>query len=515
MIGLEDRRNMAQHIEQAHHEGARLAAACEFAGISVRTLQRWKAQDGLQTGDGRPTALRGTPGHALTPEERQRLLEVANEPRFADMPPARIVPALADEGVYLASESSFTRVLRQAGQNRHRSRAKAPRKVRPPTTHVATAPAQLWCWDLTYLPAQVLGRWFYLYLILDVFSRKIVGFEVHATDHADHAAHLVKRTALAEGIHAMAAKPVLHGDNGSTFKATTVLAMLHWLGIDPSYSRPRVSNDNPYVESLFRTAKYRPEFPAGGFVDLDHARGWAAEFVRWYNHAHRHSGIGYVTPAQRHAGTDRHILQARHELYLRARQSNPGRWSGETRNGSASAAASRGMDRSQDVYLLVRGDFAVDGFQCSCFDGCKGLAREISKHAVHRQKMLAPEQPQLCLLDEFIDRSGCRGQALQSLAKFSRDRIICRRDVGVIARPLLMLVKRGHALIDRLERRNSRLRHAQRCAQAAQERARHNCRSIQGTSCCTKEDQLERNTEPAVRAKPCSDGSDIGSADPK
>lgn len=332
MIGLEDRRNMAQHIEQAHHEGARLAAACEFAGISVRTLQRWKAQDGLQTGDGRPTALRGTPGHALTPEERQRLLQVANEPRFADIPPARIVPALADEGVYLASESSFTRVLREAGQNRHRSRAKAPRKVRPPTTHVATAPAQLWCWDLTYLPAQVLGRWFYLYLILDVFSRKIVGFEVHATDHADHAAHLVKRTALAEGIHAMAAKPVLHGDNGSTFKATTVLAMLHWLGIDPSYSRPRVSNDNPYVESLFRTAKYRPEFPAGGFVDLDHARGWAAEFVRWYNHAHRHSGIGYVTPAQRHAGTDRHILQARHELYLRARQSNPGRWSGQTRN---------------------------------------------------------------------------------------------------------------------------------------------------------------------------------------
>ncbi len=332
MIGLEDRRNMAQDIAQVYEDGARLKQACEVAGISVRTLQRWQASDGLQKGDGRPHAQRPTPGHALTPQERQRLLQVANEPRFADMPPARIVPMLADEGVYLASESSFSRVLREAGQNTHRGAAKAPRKSRPPTTHVATATAQLWCWDMTYLPAAVVGRWFHLYLILDVFSRKIVGFEVHDSDDAQHAAHLVKRTALAEGIHAMLNKPVLHGDNGATFKATTVLAMLHWLGIAPSYSRPRVSDDNPYVESLFRTAKYRPEFPVGGFADLAHARQWAAEFVHWYNHEHRHSAIGYVTPAQRHAGCDRQLLLARHELYQRARQQNPRRWSGSTRD---------------------------------------------------------------------------------------------------------------------------------------------------------------------------------------
>jgi transposase InsO family protein len=332
MIGLEDRRKMARHIDKAHEDGARLAAACEFAGISVRTLQRWKAAEGLESGDGRPQAVRPVPAHALKPEERQRLLEVANEPRFADMPPARIVPMLADEGVYLASESSFHRVLRAAGQNTHRGRAKAPRRSRPPTTHVATAPAQLWCWDLTYLPATVAGRWFFLYLILDVFSRKIVGFEVHETDSADHAAHLVKRTALAEGIHAMLDKPVLHGDNGATFKATTVLAMLHWLGVKPSYSRPRVSDDNAFVESLFRTAKYRPEFPAAGFANLQQARQWAADFVRWYNHEHRHSGIRYVTPAQRHAGADRQILLARHELYQEARDRNPRRWSRHTRN---------------------------------------------------------------------------------------------------------------------------------------------------------------------------------------
>jgi putative transposase len=332
MIGLEDRRTLARDIAQAHDDGARLKQACEVAGICVRTLQRWQAQEGLQRGDGRPDALRPTPSHALTPEERQRMLQVANEPRFADMPPARIVPMLADEGVYLASESSFHRVRREAGQTTHRGTAKAPRKSRPPTTHMATAPAQLWCWDMTYLPATVVGRWFFLYLILDVFSRKIVGFEVHDSDSSDHAAHLVKRTALAEGIHAMLHKPVLHGDNGATFKATTVLAMLHWLGVKPSYSRPRVSDDNPYVESLFRTAKYRPEFPEGGFADLQQARQWAADFVRWYNHEHRHSGIRYVTPAQRHAGGDRQILLSRHELYQRARERNPRRWSGCTRN---------------------------------------------------------------------------------------------------------------------------------------------------------------------------------------
>ena len=214
MISLEDRTVRAQDIDIAHRAGARLSKACAEAGIDVRTLQRWKAQGGLVSGDRRPAAVRPTPAHALSVSEREQLLRVANEPRFADLPPARIVPALADEGVYLASESSFHRVLRAQGQNRHRGRAKAPRASRPPTTHVATAPRQLWSWDMTYLPAEVLGRWFYLYLILDVFSRKIVGFEVHDTDDSLHAAHLAKRTALAEGLHAMKVKPVLHGDNG-------------------------------------------------------------------------------------------------------------------------------------------------------------------------------------------------------------------------------------------------------------------------------------------------------------
>ena len=187
---------------------------------------------------------------------------------------------------------------------------------------------------LTYLPADVAGRWFYLYLILDVFSRKIVGFEVHDTDDSAHATHLVKRTALAEDIHTLQAKPVLHGDNGSTFKASTVLAMLFWLQIKPSYSRPRVSDDNAFVESLFRTAKYRPEFPIKGFADLDAARAWASQFVNWYNHEHLHSGIRYISPADRHDGHDRDILDRRHAVYQQARAQNPRRWTKETRNWS-------------------------------------------------------------------------------------------------------------------------------------------------------------------------------------
>lgn len=353
MIRLEDRQKIAHHVKQAHADGARLKPACQLAGIDLRTLQRWKACDGLTVGDKRPTAVHPRPPHALSEKEREAILDVANEPRFAEAPPARIVPMLADEGTYLASESSFQRVLKAAGQSGHRGRAKAPRKSKPPTTHVATAPNQVWCWDMTYLPAVVAGCWFYLYLILDLYSRKIVGWEVHTTDSADHAAHLVRRTALAESIHSQETSPVLHGDNGATLKATTVLAMLHWLGIKPSYSRPRVSNDNAYAEALFRTAKYRPEFPASGFATVEEARQWGARFVQWYNFEHRHSGIKYVTPAERHAGEDVAILQARHSLYARAREENPRRWSGSTRNWSPVEAVALNPEREAVVAMSV------------------------------------------------------------------------------------------------------------------------------------------------------------------
>ena len=324
------------------------------------------------------------------------MVELANQPRFASTPPARIVPALADEGVYVASEASFHRVLRDHGQMQRRGRARPPRSAGPPSTHVATAPGQVWCWDVTFLPAQVQGRWFYLFLILDLYSRKIVGHEVHETDQAEHAAHLVRRTALAEGIHAHARRPVLHGDNGPSVKGTTVLAMLYWLGIAPSHSRPRVSDDNAYAEALFRTAKYRPDFPAAGFVDLAGARQWAADFAHWYNQEHRHSGIRYVTPAQRHAGEDRPLLAARHALYQQAREANPRRWSGSTRDWTPVGAVTLNPERDRVVAAtqhLLSGSTGEPAFPSrpgvpaatarSGGDGRRGAARSHAQQSEH------------------------------------------------------------------------------------------------------------------------------------
>jgi transposase InsO family protein len=349
MTRLEDRQTLMTEIASACAAGARLAPACGLAGIDLRTFQRRRAGDAEVKADRRPEAIRPRPPHALSEAERARIVALANAPRFADMPPARIVPALADEGVYVASEASFHRVLRDHGQMRRRGRARPPRSAGPPSTHGATGPGQVWCWDVTFLPARVQGRWFYLFLILDLWSRKIVGYEVHDADQAEHAAHLVRRTALAEGIHARAVRPVLHGDNGASVKGTTVLAMLRWLGIAPSHSRPRVSDDNSYVEALFRTAKYRPDFPSAGFADLAGARQWAADFVHWYNHEHRHSGIRHVTPAQRHAGGDGAILTARHALYRRAREANPRRWSGRTRDWTPIGAVTLNPERDSVV----------------------------------------------------------------------------------------------------------------------------------------------------------------------
>src|ERR1700684_135052 len=385
MTRLEDRQILVRDIEQACADGSRLASACALAGIDAGTLRRWHAGDGVRDGDR---------------AEGARIIEFANEPRFAETPPARIVPALADEGIYIASESSFHRVLRAHGQMNRRGRAQPPRTSRPPTTHIATRPGDVWCWELAFLPAELLGGWFYFYLILDLYSRKVVGFEVHDTDTAEHAAHLARRTALAEGLHAKPVRPVLHGDNGATLKATTVLAMLHWLGIKPSYSRPRVSDDNAFAEALFRTAKYRPEFPIKGFVDLDSARQWAARFVHWYNQEHRHSGIRYVTPAQRHAGQDGPVLAGRHAVYQDARQRNPQRWSGPTRNWTQVGVVTLNPERDAVVraatsQILLSGSIGEPAFpsrpgsaqaaERNTGDGRSGATRSHAQRALARE----------------------------------------------------------------------------------------------------------------------------------
>lgn len=279
--------------------------------------------------DRRTTSVRPTPGNKLSKEEREQILAVANSEEFASLPPSQIVPALTDRGVYLASESSFYRVLKEAEQQHHRGRAKKPSK-RLVASHCATAPNQVWSWDITWLPAQIRGQYYYWYMILDVFSRKIVGHEVHEAESADMASLLMRRASLAEGL---AGRPlVLHSDNGSPMRGATMLATLENLGVAASFSRPRVSNDNPYAESLFRTCKYRPDYPHKPFESLEEAQEWMHKFTRWYNQDHKHSGLKFVTPDQRHSGQATAIMAHREQVYHEAKSRNPGRWTQQTRN---------------------------------------------------------------------------------------------------------------------------------------------------------------------------------------
>jgi putative transposase len=318
-----------QWIGEAIEAGARKAPACEEAGISLRTYQRWTNGAGVGE-DQRPQAQRPEPANKFSEQEREQILVTCHQGEYADLPPSQIVPRLADEGIYLASESSFYRILKAADQLQHRGRAKRKHKRSPPTTHVAEEANEVWTWDISYLPTWVRGRFFYLYLIVDIYSRKIVGWEVHDREGGEEAASLIQRAVMAERC---VRKPlVLHADNGSPMTSQTMQTKLYDLGIIPSHSRPRVSNDNPYSESLFRTLKYCPKWPSAGFESLEAARTWVGQFVSWYNEDHRHSQIRFVTPAQRHRGEDRQILGKRDQVYAQAKQNHPGRWSGQTRN---------------------------------------------------------------------------------------------------------------------------------------------------------------------------------------
>lgn len=315
-------------IEGAVISGARKHKACDELGITVRTCQRW-TQSGSIKVDGRTDSRRAAPANKLTEAERQHILATTRLPDYKSLPPSQIVPALADQGEYIASESSFYRVLHEEKQQHHRGRSKAPEK-KPLSTHVATAPNQVYCWDITWLPGAVKGFYFYLYLILDLYSRKIVGWEVHENESSEHASVLVKRTYLREGIRNQPL--VLHSDNGSPMKGASLMETLYRLNVVSSYSRPRVSNDNAYAESLFRTCKYRPDYPVKGFADITEAREWVFQFVQWYNQKHKHSGLKFVSPNERHEGRDVDIMQKRKAVYEAAKARNPNRWSGATRN---------------------------------------------------------------------------------------------------------------------------------------------------------------------------------------
>lgn len=314
------------YVRNAMASGARLAVSLTEAGLSERTWRRW--QRSME--DKRASAVRPSPSNRLSAQEEQQILAVCHQSAYASLPPSQIVPALADKGIYLASESTFYRVLRRHGEGHRRGRQRAAQKITPATTWQASGPNQVWTWDITWMPSTVKGRWFYLYLVEDLYSRKIVGYEVHETESGEQAAALIERTVRREGCWQY--PPVLHADNGAAMKSQTLQMKLHELAITPSHSRPGVSNDNAYVESLFRTLKYVPQWPSSGFDKLEDTREWVESFTRWYNETHRHSGIRYVTPGQRHRGEDGRVLKKRDEVYQMAKAQRPERWSGRTRN---------------------------------------------------------------------------------------------------------------------------------------------------------------------------------------
>lgn len=325
---MADRQSCVELVEQARASGAGRAASCAVLEVSLRTVERWEKEP--EQGDQR-RGPKSACGHALSEPEKQAIVEVSCSSEYRDLSPWQTVARLADGGRYLGSESSFYRVLKRNQLLAHRQNSQ-PRVSRRPKDLLARYPNEVWSWDITYLNSPVRGAYYYLYLVEDIFSRMIVGWSIEEVESAEHAARLIDRICQEQGIAQQ--QLTLHSDNGAPMKGATLLATLERLGVAASFSRPGVSDDNPYSESLFKTLKYRPSYPDSAFSAIEHARQWVGGFVQWYNTCHLHSAIRFVTPASRHQGLDPAILAQRAAVYEKAKRRNPLRWSGQTRNWS-------------------------------------------------------------------------------------------------------------------------------------------------------------------------------------
>ena len=325
LISKKDKQQALTLLKEAYEAGASKKASCNILGISLRTMQRWRKRANLE--DSRINRKQ-RPHNKLTSQEQKQILKTVNQLAYANFSPAIIVPMLADKGVYLASESTIYRMLRKEKQLCHRAASK-PRNIYKPKSIIAIKSNQVYSWDITYLKTSLKGAFFYLYLFMDIYSRKIVGWQIYDRESSEYASDVLEATCLNEGIKKN--QIILHSDNGSPMKGATMLVTLQRLGVIPSFSRPSVSNDNPYSEALFRTLKYTPMYPEKPFEDLQEAREWMSKFVDWYNN-HLHSGIKFISPIQRHKENDENILKQRTEVYIKAKKVNPHRWSRGIRN---------------------------------------------------------------------------------------------------------------------------------------------------------------------------------------
>lgn len=309
-------------INEAIENGAGKGKACSVLDISLRTFQRWEKNC---SADNRKGAVKNIP-RKLSAIEEQRVIDTACEKQFKDLTPYEIVAILAEQGQYIASERTFYRILNRANMLHHRGNSKPCSKTGKPAELKATGPDQVWCWDITFLRTSVHGLYYYCYMIKDIWSKEIVGWEIHDKEDVNIAARMFKRLKNKRQLRGIK----LHSDNGNPMKGATMIMTLYSLGVIPSFSRPRVSNDSPFIEALFKTLKYTAGYP-GQFKDIYHARTWMAYFVNWYNTKHRHSAIGYVTPSQRRSGEYKEIFKKRNLTMEHARLAHPERWGNRVR----------------------------------------------------------------------------------------------------------------------------------------------------------------------------------------
>lgn len=296
--------------------GARLgvAALCRALAVPRATLYRRRTP--------RPQATRHPSSRALSLAERQAVLATLHSDRFVDGAPASITARLLDEATYLCSTRTMYRILSAEGEIRERrDQLRRPAYVRPEL--LATCPNQLWSWDITKLLGPAKWTYYYLYVLLDVFSRYVTGWMIAYRESATLAARLIDEACSQQRI--ASGQLTVHADRGSSMTSKTVAFLLADLGITKTHSRPHVSDDNPYSESQFKTMKYRPDFP-DRFGSLQHARNWGSPFFHWYNHQHRHGGIAYLTPADVHYGRAEEILRRREEVLAEATRQHPERF---------------------------------------------------------------------------------------------------------------------------------------------------------------------------------------------
>ena len=305
-------------IKEAQQSGARLWKACEVLEISVSTFRRWAAGD---LSDRRKGALKKIP-RKLTPEEEQSIVDVSCSKEYKDENPYKIHASLLDKGIYIASISSFYRVLKKKGLLSHRGNTRPGQSHSKPPEKIATGKNQVWCWDITWIASDIRGLFYYAYTIIDVWDRSIVKCAIH--DREDEA---LSKELFEHALRDNNYPDVwIHSDNGNPMKGMTLLALFYSLGICNSYSRPRVSNDNPFIESWFKTLKYDVTYP-GKFSSIENAREWFANFVDSYNTGHSHSGLNFMTPNQIRNGQYESIVANRNKVMMEAKLKNPQRWS--------------------------------------------------------------------------------------------------------------------------------------------------------------------------------------------